>query len=520
MNPAAAASLLICFLALFACQPESTSLQTRSAQSYRVPTFEDSSTFSMLHDFEPVVRQTFLDYVKQENAPSIAYAVVAGDKMVISGSSGQANLEEQTAASTTSLYRIASMSKSFTAMAILKLRDEGKLALSDPVSKLIPEFSRAGSLTVDAPAVTVFDLLTMSAGFPEDNPVGDWWLDDTDEDVLELLEQGLSFSNVPGIRFEYSNLGYTLLGLIIKRVSGIPYQQYIRENILRSLGMNDTHWEYADLPSEKLALGYAWEDEKWETVPMLHDGVGGAMGGMITSVEDFSKYMIFHLSAWPPGDSPDEGPLKRSSLREMQQCWRFNGLFPENRTRSGAPCPSATGYGFGLGWRRDCNGVTRISHSGGLPGFGSIWAMYPDYGIAVVAFSNHTYGAPGRPSLVALDTLIQLTGLKPRRQGASEILNRRKDQLLSILSSWQEADSTVFAGNFFLDRSLENWRKHCAQVFEKTGEITEVSTINPENQLRGTFMLEGEKATAYVYFTLTPDASARVQALELEIQEE
>ncbi|MCB9347525.1 MAG: serine hydrolase [Lewinellaceae bacterium] len=78
--------------------------------------------------------------------------------------------------------------------------------------------------------------------------------------------------NVPSVQFEYSNLGYALLGNIVSRVAGMPYQDYIRQNILLPLGMEHTYWEYADVPEGQLVSGYRWEDEQWKDEPMLHDG--------------------------------------------------------------------------------------------------------------------------------------------------------------------------------------------------------------------------------------------------------
>lgn len=143
---------------------------------------------------------------------------------------------------------------------------------------------------------------------------------------LSLLAALLIFSNVPGVSFEYSNLGYALLGKVIGNISGQPYQAYVKENILDPLGMHDTQYEYSDIPGEQLALGYFWQDGEWEGVPLMHDGAYGAMGGMWSSIADFSKYVAFHLSAWPPRDEDEAGPVRRSSIREMHQPWQFINL--------------------------------------------------------------------------------------------------------------------------------------------------------------------------------------------------
>lgn len=314
---------------------------SNSVQKYSIPHFQDSSSFAKLQSLSPVVDKIFSDYADKNHFPALSYGVIAGGQLIYSGNVGTANLADKTVATSKSLFRIASMSKSFTAMAILKLRDEGKLSITDPVSKFIPEINQAGALTKDAPPITIQNLLTMSAGFPEDNPWGDRQLDAADADLLKQISEGISFSNVPGVTYEYSNMGFAMLGKIISTVSGSPYQQYITENIMKPIGMNDSRWEYDDVPKEQLALGYQWIDNEWKEIPLLHDGAYGAMGGLICSIEDFGKYVALHLSAWPARNEIESGPVRRSSIREMHQPWRFNNLFTNAKTRNGESCPIA-----------------------------------------------------------------------------------------------------------------------------------------------------------------------------------
>jgi len=141
--------------------------------------------------------------------------------------------------------------------------DEGKLQLSDAAAKYIPEMQTLKYPTKDSSPISIFNLLTMSAGFPEDNPWGDRQLSDTDQELIDLVKSGISFSSNPSSQFEYSNLGYALLGRIVSNVSGQHYQHYVIEKILRPLGMNDSEFEHEKIPAEKLALGYRWEDNQW-----------------------------------------------------------------------------------------------------------------------------------------------------------------------------------------------------------------------------------------------------------------
>lgn len=488
--------------------------------TYQPPTFTDADRLKRLEAAFPVIEKIYRDAAEKRHLPGIAFGVVLDGKLVYSGGVGFTDVAKKLAATPKSLFRIASMTKSLTAMAILKLRDEGKLRLDDPAETYIPELKTHKYLTADAPRITVRNLMTHSAGFPEDNPWGDRQLADSDVDLLKLINDGISDSNVPGFAYEYSNLGFAMLGHIITVVSGKPYQQYITETILKPLGMNDTQWEYTKVPSEKLALGYRWQDDgpasrKWLEEPLLHDGSWGAMGGLITSIDDFSKYVALHQSAWPPSNAADNAPIKRSSLREMQKPWTLSGLNAQAKNSAGQLCPEVSGYGYGLRWGQNCKGQIGIGHTGGLPGFGSQWRILTDYGIGIISYANLTYAGMGAVNTVVLDTLVGIGKLQPRQLPVSPILAQRKAELVKLLPGWTNAEqSGIFAENFFPDKSVAIRRKVVQDLYAKVGKIERVGELIPENQLRGHFLLEGSTANIDVFFTLTPENPALIQQLD------
>ena len=490
----------------------SACLSAASAQSYQPPVFTDPARLAKIEATFPVIDKLYQEYAEKNHFPGFVYGIVVDGKLVHTGSTGYTYLKEKTPATIQSDFRIASMSKSFTAMAILKLRDEGKLKLDDPAYLYIPEMKNTHYLTKDATPVTIRNLLSHSAGYPEDNPWGDRQLANTNEQLLALYRKGVSFSNDPGLGYEYSNLGFATLGYIIQRVSGKTYEQYINDNILKPLGMTHTYWEYNDVPKDKLAHGYRWLDNAWVEQPLLHDGSYGAMGGMITTIEDFSKYVAFHLSAWPPRDDAETGPVKRSSVREMHYPWDVSFLNYNAKTSTGRPCPSVSAYCYGLGWNKDCDGKVTVRHSGGLPGFGSEWRILLDYGIGIISFANLTYANAGAADVQAIDTLIALSGIRPRQLPASAILNLRKEQLIKLLPGWNNPEATgIFAQNFFMDYFPDKLKAEAAAVFAKAGKITAVKDLVADNQLRGYFIMEGETANIRVSFTLTPENPALIQ---------
>ncbi|MEO7531721.1 MAG: serine hydrolase domain-containing protein [Sediminibacterium sp.] len=479
--------------------------------SYQAPAFIATDRLQKIETFFPAVEKIYKEYAEKNHFPGYAFGIMLDGKLVYSGSGGYSDIDKKIPATTKSMFRIASMSKSFTAMAILKLRDEGKLKLDDPVHLYIPEM-KGQKLTSDAPEITVKNLLTHSAGFPEDNPWGDRQLADTDAELIALIKKGISFSNDPGLTYEYSNVGFAMLGYIIKKVTGIPYSEYIAKNIWKPLGITQAAWEYTKVPANELAHGYRWINDAWREETLLHDGIYGAMGGMITSIESFSKYVALHQSAWPPSNAIEMGPVKRSSIREMHQPWRFASLNANYKYPSGRGCALAAAYAYGLRWTKDCEARETVGHSGGLPGFGSNWVIAPEYGLGVIFFANVTYASTSLANVMVMDTLIRAAQLKPRQLAASKILTQRRDELVKLLPDFTNArTSGIFADNFFSDYFTDVMKKEANAAFANAGKINLIREVVPENQLRGYFIMEGEKANVMVSFTLTPENPALIQ---------
>ncbi len=480
--------------------------------SFQPDYFENDVRAEEIRKLLPEIEQLIKDHAAARKIPGVSFGIVVDNSLVLTASTGVINREKEYPTTTSSVFRIASMTKSFTAMAILKLRDDGKLKLSDPVSNYIPEAAGITYNTSDSPILNIRHLLTMTGGFPEDNPWGDRQLDESNEMLLGMIDEGLSFSSVPAFQYEYSNLGYAMLGNIVSKVSGIPSQQYIRNEVFEPLGMSSTYWEYDEIPEDRLVLGYRTKEDGWELEPMLHDGSFGAMGGLITTIEDFSKYVSLHLSAWPPRNGEETGPVKRSTLREMHT-QQFSRVYANNNDYNGDPCPSLRGYGYGLSITRYCNGIRRVSHGGALPGFGSNYVFYPQYGIGLMAFGNLTYTSPW--PLNDIEKLIFNNEKIQRRElRASDIFNTRKDQLMSFIQSWDvELEKEIIAENLYLDQDRDARKERINEVLAQAGELGEIYEVEPYNKLRGYFKIRGENGDVRVFFSLTPEKEPKVQRL-------
>jgi CubicO group peptidase (beta-lactamase class C family) len=180
--------------------------------------------------------------------------------------------------------------------------------------------------------------------------------------------------------------------------------------------------------------------------------------------------------------------------------------------------PTFTFYGYGLNWTRDSRGVVKVAHSGGLPGYGSIYRFCPDHSVAVIAFGNVRYAPVSVTANEALNLILERGKLQPRTVSVSAILEMRKQQVATLIQSWDpKLVAEITAQNFLMDRELVDWAKLGREKLAAIGAVQSVGAIVPENQLRGAFPIVGEKGKLTVSITLTPEAVPKVQALDFTV---
>ncbi|HXA04866.1 MAG TPA: serine hydrolase domain-containing protein [Bryobacteraceae bacterium] len=479
-----------------------------------VPRFTDPARRAKLEAEFPRIEKVFERFQQEHRIPGAAFGIVIDSELAYFKGFGVRDRTSQDPVTPDTVFRIASMTKSFTALSILKLRDAGKLSLEDPVAKWIPEFARFQYPTRDTAPIRIRQLMSHGAGFPEDNPWGDRQLSTDDATLTRWLELGLPFSTPPDTSYEYSNYGFALLGRIVSKASGVPYAEYLTKNILAPLGMRSTTLEAATLPANVRATGYRLLENEYFEEPSLPHGAFGSMGGLLTSARDLGRYVAFHLSAFPPRDDEDRGPVERSSIREMQHPWREHTL---TATRSSPDAPlrvRSVAYGYGLGISRDCHFSHIVGHGGGLPGFGSYMMWLPDYGVGMFAMTNLTYAGPAAALAEAFEILEATGALKPRELPPSPALVSTRDAILRLWRNWddREADA-IAANNLFLDTPADVRRRGIEKVKTEMGECKPAGDIQPENLLRGKFRLLCERGFVDVAFTLAPTMPPKLQYL-------
>ena len=489
----------------------------------------DSARKGKILELAPELEKSFAEYREKQKLPGLAIGIVVGDELIYAKGFGVSDLESQSPIDPETVFRIASMTKSFTGLAILKLRDEGKLSLEDPVSKYVPELSRFKGFTRDSPSLSIRELLSHSAGFPEDNAWADPRLDLSEQAFSSMLRRGLALSSSPGTQFEYSNLGFAIAGLIVQRVSGMRYQDYVTRQILRPLRMSATAWSEKEVPRKRLAKGYARSASNWALVrhhgppepvehiePLLGDGAFASIGGLFTSIRDYARYVSFQLSAWPARDDPETGPVRRSSVRESHQMTRHANLTVNRPAPSSSIDARAAGYGVGWGVSETCEFDRLITHGGGLPGFGSYVMLFPDQGVGIFAFANVTYAPTARLLLESAKTLASRGAMSKRRLPASQALQLAQMVALPLLERWDDSRADrLFDQTFFQYNPAERLRAELASLHRRHGSCWPVGEMVSENELRGQVQLECDRGVLEVELALTPDEPARLQWMEV-----
>jgi CubicO group peptidase (beta-lactamase class C family) len=471
------------------------------------PTDAQKSAFAAIDPlFETLQRESHI--------PGLIYGVVADGKLAYVRALGVQDTKTNAPVTPDTVFRIASMSKNFTALAALKLRDEGKLSFDAPAERYIPELKRLKYPTTDSPKITVRDLITHTAGFVTDDPWADRQLAMSEADFSQFLATGVPFARVPGSGYGYSNLGYALVGRLVTTASRRSYRGYVADSFLKPLGMTSTGYDLAQVPPDRRAIGYRWENGTWSEEPALGPGVFGAMGGITTTATDYARFIAWELAAWPPRDGPEDRILKRATLREMARSQTYAIVIPPAEPGG---CGRAVSYSAGIIPASDCILGAFLYHAGGLPGYGSHVLMLPERGIGIFAFANLTYGMAPRVVRDAAASLVK-SGAFPRRLTPSDsTLEAMATTAAKIYAAGDVLVARdVLAMNVLLDRDATVRNSQIVAMRGKLGECGPANPIVPDNAMSATVTYSCERGTLRVRLVLAPLVVPSLQTLEFQ----
>lgn len=327
---------------------------------------------------EPLrVIEAWLDaQIDYQDIPGISAAFVAGQDLVWSKGFGYSDLKLGKRTADSTIYSICSISKLFTSIGILQLRDQGLLDLDDSIQEHLPWLGLHQAFPESGP-ITIRALLTHSGGVPRDAP-SPYWADPAfpfpskKEFRDKLSEQETIYP--ASTSYQYSNLGISLLGLVIEELSGMPYEAYMRKYVIGPLGLKDTRPEMPeDLRRGRLATGYGVRSRSGEREELNFFQPGGIApaAGFTSTVKDLARFASWNFSVLA---SPDDPVLNGNTLHEMQRI-QYTDLIDDN-TR---------GLGFGVYKDRR---MYLVGHSGECPGYYSQFKMDPEKEWAVIVMLN------------------------------------------------------------------------------------------------------------------------------------
>ncbi|HEY9401545.1 MAG TPA: serine hydrolase domain-containing protein [Pyrinomonadaceae bacterium] len=301
----------------------------------------------------------------ERNIPGLSIAVARGGRTVLAKGYGFADLEGRVPAAPDTVYQIGSVSKQFTAAAVMRLAERGKVTLDDPLTKYLPDYPTRGH------RVLVRHLLQQTSGIREFFTVKGF--DEMEsgspekysrQNLIDLFKRE-PFVFAPGERWAYSNSNYTLLGVVIEKASGMTYEQYLQETLFRPLGMTATHSCGTRTAGERFARGYVPVEGVLAPAPPVNMNTAVGDGGLCSSVLD--------LLTWTQALTTGRAVSKTSYARMVASERVRRGYKPD--------------YGYGLSLV-PLDGLRRVGHNGDITGFMSALAYYPDADLTVAVLTN------------------------------------------------------------------------------------------------------------------------------------
>ncbi len=301
--------------------------------------------------------------LEQPGAVGLSVAVAIGDELVLAGGYGIAEAEHGVPVDVDTLFRIGSVTKQFTAAAVMRLVEQEELTLEDLLNDHLPDFPTQGH------EVSILHLLTHTSGIKSYTSLGERWLKTvplelTHEELLTLL-RGESFDFAPGERFLYNNTGYYLLGMIIEEVTGKSYADHLRAGLLSPLGLTRTRYGSNMELIENRAQGYRMIDGELANDALIGMSQPGAAGAILSTAQELVQWQL----ALVGGEV-----VSPQSYELMTTPYVLND-------------GKETKYGFGLGLGAHA-GQRAVRHGGGINGFNSMLAYYPEAQLSVAVISN------------------------------------------------------------------------------------------------------------------------------------
>lgn len=435
-------------------------------------------------------------------------AIVKDGKVYHQKGYGVQSVETQQPVTENTNFSIASISKAFTATALALLVEEGKLGWKDKVVDHLPEFKMYNDYVTEN--FNVQDLLTHRSGLGLG--AGDlmFFPDGADFTIQDILTSFQYFEPVSAFRtqFDYDNLLYLVAGELITRITGMPFEAYIKKNILDPLEMDSSYTSLQEIKDKNtLAMPHSTGNGSMRQISHIVKSINGAAGGIFSNVNDMSKWMLVHLNEGRYGKALQDTLFSEESQREM---WRVHTVKDQNLS----PVYNSHFSGYGLGWNlNDVQGNLMLTHTGGLPGMLSKIVLVPDLELGILVLTNTEDGGSGVFSAVSNTILDSYLGIKnqdwtgkyvssfSKRQEAGDIVTTE------VWETVKTADNSRLDPQKFVGTYKDNWFGK-VEVSIKNGQLWMTSLRSPK--LNGPMKLYKDNifAIKWEYQDMNADALA------------
>jgi D-alanyl-D-alanine carboxypeptidase len=433
------------------------------------------------------VRAAVEQVIARPDAVGLSVAVARGDEIIVDAGFGKADLEWNMPADENAVFRIGSVTKQFTAAAIMKLAEQGKLSLDDSLSGYVREFDTGGR------RVTIRQLLNHTSGVPSYTSQPEFMSkfaprELSDEELLTIVA-GVDFDFEPGEKWNYSNTGYYLLGMVAAKASGKPFGAFLRDEFFEPLGLSRTYYgaDRAIVPHRAQGYEYHAGSREFANDEPISMNVPGAAGAMWSTAGDLIRWQI----ALTEGRA-----VSPASYDEM----------------IGSTAPTGQGdtrYGFGLMVSGEGEGL-RITHGGGIPGFNSTLSYLPAQGLRTAVISN----SDGIPATVVEEQIIAaLTSQEPIAASRSTPQPGAEDAVRKLITDVANGEPDYSTMSDQLAGATRAQLPMLQQTFAGLGAIRSVTFSGVD--LRGADTYRVEMENGALDFSIILDADGKVAMANL-----
>jgi CubicO group peptidase (beta-lactamase class C family) len=450
-------------------------------------------------------------YRLDAHIPGMVWGVVKDGKLVHVKAAGVQELDQKRPVTADTLFRIASMTKAFTALSILKLRDDGKLALDAPAETYVPELKALKYPTEDSPKIRVRELITHTAGFVTDDPWGDRQTPLPEADFTKYLASGVPFTRAPASQME-------------SRTSATParphHQQRVGHGLRRVRAAHDpaSARHDGDQPSRGVRPG---------------GEARSAIAGKTTSGSSSPRWRTAPSGRWAASRRARTTTRSgwrsccRRGRRATRGCrpvnaracvsWR-RAHYPVLRVRPGASgrdaCRMAGTYAMGFNAAMDCELGLTLSHGGGYPGYGSHVLVLPDHGVGIFALANRTYAGPTAPVWDAAVAMLRAGDLRGRQTPVSPALSTAYAGVVRVFVSGSvTVTNDLLAMNLLADKDADHWARDLAALKAQVGACDTSAPVRPTGALSGAFTWTCATGRVRGDILLAPTPTPQIQAL-------